>query len=199
MVPRSGQWASSLRDALANGVTPERARGVWTYLREVYANSYCTIAAATASNSDGGLFRNRLIKDISYGKILCNLLGNDEQGFKMLIILQMDDWNAQINPLPLSLRAWTLQERVLSSRVLFFGDHQILWKCDSSRKSEAFREGIPSNYGPVMETPAGDIQKRIQLKPGAIVGELVHAWSLLLRTYTRRDLTHSSNKLVAMA
>jgi hypothetical protein len=82
---------------------------------------------------------------------------------------------------------------------LFFGDHQILWKCDSSRKSEAFGEGILWNYGPVMETPAGDIQKRIQLKPGAMVGELVHAWSLLLRTYTRRDLTHSSDKLVAMA
>jgi len=34
---------------------------------------------------------------------------------------------------PLTHRGWTLQERILSRRILYYGTRQIYWQCESSR------------------------------------------------------------------
>lgn len=44
---------------------------------------------------------------------------------------------------PLNRRAWVLQKRYLSPRIIHFGETQVLWECKSRDCCETFPEGIP--------------------------------------------------------
>ncbi|KAF2868701.1 hypothetical protein BDV95DRAFT_119900 [Massariosphaeria phaeospora] len=43
----------------------------------------------------------------------------------------------------LDTRAWSLQERLLSRRLLHLGDEQMYWECNSLKASETFPRGLP--------------------------------------------------------
>jgi hypothetical protein len=51
---------------------------------------------------------------------------------------QTDLWASEVDASPLSRRAWTLQERILSARILHFGKTQLYWECQASKASETW-------------------------------------------------------------
>ena len=81
-----------------------------------------------------------------------------------------------IKELPLGRRAWTLQERLLSPRILHFAPNEIIWEC---------KYGDASEYSP-------KITKR------KFVG-IYSRWGGIVNDYTRAQLTYSKDKLVAIA
>lgn len=94
----------------------------------VYAGSICTLSALGAHNSHGGFFR----------------LVEKERDFVYRYDLNLGSQRIRVFPCepndwlldgPLMERAWTLQERELSNRILHFPRDELLWECKTLRAS----------------------------------------------------------------
>lgn len=120
---------------------------------------------------------------------------------------------------PLAHRGWCLQERLLSSRVLYYGQRQIYWQCASSRKA-ADGENVPlsaatssrSMQSGFSEWPDLLGLKRLQNLMAGPKGQLVCAserrevemkvfktWHNILYLYINRRLTYQTDKLPGLA
>jgi len=85
-------------------------------MAEVYRNAVLTIVANAANNSSDPLIAR-----------------SDDHS--------MIDW---LSPgFAWDTRAWTLQERLLSKRVLHLTDKQMYWECNELKASETFPHGLP--------------------------------------------------------
>ncbi|KAH7132348.1 heterokaryon incompatibility protein-domain-containing protein [Dendryphion nanum] len=105
----------------------------------------------------------------------------------------------------LSNRGWIFQEQVISPRRLHFGHHQMYWVCEELFEAEdgtdlkqsapawlqwIFNKDHPSRVESYLD---GRVQKaRISLANHLI-------WSSLVENYTRRSLTMSTDKLLAIS
>lgn len=82
---------------------------------------------------------------------------------------------------PLYSRAWALQERILSQRVLIFGSDQLYWDCrtvQDGQDGEEARRLLSSRINAAEMTP--------------------HDWHIIVEEYTGRMLTEESDKLPAL-
>ncbi|GAB1312700.1 Heterokaryon incompatibility domain-containing protein [Madurella fahalii] len=96
---------------------------------------------------------------------------------------------------PISSRAWTLQERVLSRRLLIFSRNGVMWMC---RKSFANPSAAP-DAGPPYQT---------SLSPASGAGDgsdedarasLREKWMAIRADYTEMDLSYCADKLPAIS
>ncbi|KAF5646084.1 uncharacterized protein FTJAE_2173 [Fusarium tjaetaba] len=100
-------------------------------------------------------------------------------------------YNFDVNNAPINKRAWVLQERSLSRRILCLGNEQLYWECDGQTTvpliaNEASPDGLPS------------ITQRESLC--SLSGtQSVRSWNLLLEEYTARQLTYEEDRLVALS
>lgn len=94
----------------------------------VYSNSHCTIAAVCAQNSSEGFLkrRNPRVKHIF------------KLPTKDAALIPGSDWPMYHTPTarPLFQRAWAIQERILSPRLLKFEKDRILWQCEREEHLE---------------------------------------------------------------
>ncbi|KAH7327745.1 heterokaryon incompatibility protein-domain-containing protein [Stachybotrys elegans] len=84
---------------------------------------------------------------------------------------------------PLHRRAWTMQERLVSRRVLHYTSNELIWECDSLIQCECGLESGPS-------------YKQEQL---ALALRVPEVWHMFVIDYTTRALTHQSDKYMAFA
>lgn len=116
---------------------------------QVYKRSTLTISALDSENGQGGLFRQRNATEVLSCPASLRL---DESGAREDIYVHSCTSIAihEIGKGPLSESAWTIQERLLSPRVVYFGHTQIFWECLELHAGEAFPHGInawPSAIG----------------------------------------------------
>ncbi|XDG02169.1 hypothetical protein ABKA04_001784 [Annulohypoxylon sp. FPYF3050] len=83
---------------------------------------------------------------------------------------------------PLYARGWCFQESFLATRILNFTPGAIVYECKTHRKSEDQLPPYPSTV------------------PGTL-GEVtpLHQWHMIIKSYTSRQLTYSTDKLPAIA
>lgn len=167
----------------------------------VYQNAYLTIAASSAADGSGGCFSTRENTTYFAGFL------NDVEGLRNYSVHVRESFfhnefstdNTGIATLsnPLLGRAWTFQERGLSTRVLHFGRAELLWECRTTKdcecgryKSMASELHIPHNLTEVLEraSSVGDVSYYVQLQ-----------WEGILRSYSAKKLTVSTDKLPAMS
>ncbi|KAK0625928.1 heterokaryon incompatibility protein-domain-containing protein [Immersiella caudata] len=101
---------------------------------------------------------------------------------------------------PISSRAWTLQERVLSRRLLIFSSSGVMWMCreDFINPSAAPDAGPPyqtfldphlsADHPAAVEDDAEDAETRIK-----------ETWASIRADYTEMDLSYCSDKLPAIS
>ncbi|KUJ13921.1 HET-domain-containing protein, partial [Mollisia scopiformis] len=118
-------------------------------MAEIYGGAFVTISAA-------------LGPDVHYGLTKCQV----SQG------LQVPRFELQKNPL--YSRAWSLQERMLSPRVLIFGIEGLYWECYQHGNSSRIMYRLPENPSP-------------------------QDWHIIVEDYTCRNLTNERDKLPALA
>jgi len=53
-------------------------------------------------------------------------------------------WQDEVSDALLNRRAWVVEERLLSPRILHFGSNQLLWECYESAACESFLGRIPA-------------------------------------------------------
>jgi hypothetical protein len=119
-------------------------------------------------------------------------------------------WDYEIKMSPLQSRGWALQERMLPSRVIHFTDSQIFWECDIAKACEAY-EKTPPQY---ISSPGSDetlqhdriyawlteahLQKPLSA-PHSKMSLSFRCWTEIASDYSRRNLTVSGDKLVALS
>lgn len=167
----------------------------------VYQNAYLTIAASLAADGSGGCFSRREIptrfagfffdaaESRDYGVYVRESFSHDE--------FSTDNTGTASLSNPLLSRAWTFQERGLSTRILHFGRAELLWECRTTKDCEcgkyesmASELHIPHNLSELRERAAfvEDVSYYVQLQ-----------WQSILTSYSAKQLTVSTDKLPAIS
>ena len=185
----------------------------------VYENALCTIAAAGATDAHGGCFATR--DPLRMAK--CRLSDSGRDGSCIIASGRGSASPAAvISRSPLASRAWVLQERLLSKRMIHFGAQAVYWTCIQGLASETLILGsgdiTPGHSRPIFGDEAGILDWKAvslpiqghtffnslvasRLEPSNIRSMIkFHSdWFHLISIYTRCRLTVVSDKLVAMS
>lgn len=106
-------------------------------MRDVYGNTFFTVAALSAGNDDGGCFFGRDPLDVGPGVVSLRQRASDKQSKWYILQLEYTDaWRNSLYHEALLHRGWVLQERLLSPRVAYFGRKQIFWECREANRCE---------------------------------------------------------------
>lgn len=179
-------------------------------MRSIYENSYITLAASSAKTCEEGFLEVQspvvvLSKDSGRG-VDSNVTGKfkrfptipipfkcfDASGTALLQPYQGHDSHTE----PINLRAWTLEEYMLSPRILTYGRSQILWDCNSSSKvNEGLRIAVT---GMPFENLRKDFRENTSLEQKD-AQTLQNYWYDVVFNYTSRKLTHPHDRLNAIS
>jgi hypothetical protein len=181
----------------------------WRYeaarMSDIYARSYCNIAATDALNGEGclvdravSMVRPCLIDGSAFTKVAA----------VPYTVAYDDFWSMNLLNAPLHQRGWVLQERLLSPRTIHFGNEQILWECRGGTACESYPRGIPKQlvnphaktwrlFDSLPEkqtapTPKADTPLFESFLPYSI-------WSQTVERYMECKLSNPRDKLVAIA
>ncbi|KAI1662792.1 HET-domain-containing protein [Daldinia decipiens] len=186
----------------------DKARNI-AQIRNIFRHSYITIIAANAKKvSDGFLNRMLLYNTPSTVPFRCP----DSDDAVGTMYLQKG------NPAPrepINARAWCLEERVLSSRALWYCSHTIQYECQNGHKNvdgggnmadpldgvprlpdRLFTPGLALNAIP---THGISIDADIKGVAENEENEVNKAWDNILTLYTRRTLTKPRDRLIALS
>lgn len=162
----------------------------------IYANSTLTFAATAASESDCGLNCNRNYLEVAPCRIQASWANEERYN---LVCYETGGWQRHVEGPDLHDRGWVVQERLLSPRTIHFAADQVYWECASLRASEF----LP--YGPIPEQPDYVAQQNLKCllrRDQRGKGEAMsfdYTWTEILRLYTRTELTHESDRIVALS
>jgi hypothetical protein len=123
-------------------------------------------------------------------------------------------FGSAVDPSPLYKRGWTFQERVLSRRIVHFGD-ELFWECSGLHASETLPLGnnaSGSRYSDqammkttlqgqsMSDNEASTYQSSNRPSHPGYLGYhgVHHLWGNVVRCYSRTDLTVPSDKLTAL-
>jgi hypothetical protein len=169
----------------------------------IYKRGWCNIAATAFTDGSLGIFSERHPKLIQPLKVHVDatVMGYHSHGYYYLVDRVL--WETAVEKAPLNRRAWVLQERTLSPRILHFGKDQLFWECSELEACEVFPAGIPQ------EIPAEKYKARCLLTQSNDGGGILNSkfdrkyfsvfWWFTVTAYTKSSLTYSTDKLVAIS
>lgn len=104
----------------------------------------------------------------------------------------------------LSKRGWTLQERLLSTRILHYSSSEMLWECKTcSAREGSAKEHIDPVDSRSLGNSEGDDFKRVlqhmDSNPHSPSHGAFTVWYRLVRQYTRHLLSRPSDRLPAIS
>ncbi|KAH6855858.1 heterokaryon incompatibility protein-domain-containing protein [Chaetomium sp. MPI-CAGE-AT-0009] len=175
-------------------------------MAEVYSRASLTIAAANSSSADEGFLkprdRHRTVTLPFRGApgVISGYFTVAEPSPEDAKELR-DHFQVEVDGGPLAVRGWTLQERLLSRRIAFFGRDQLHWECLSARWSESSRMQLIQ----YLESSAPGL---VALRGLPMLGsdpaqqnrtKLLNDWYRVLGEFTRRGLTNTLDRLPALS
>ncbi|KAI1812232.1 heterokaryon incompatibility protein-domain-containing protein [Poronia punctata] len=205
-------WIDSLCIVQDDAVDWERESA---RMAQIYSQAHLTIAASAATDGSEGLLRS----EPQFSRLRLSDDDDDDDDEKVL------NRGCSIGPYllrfrrliaaPLNTRAWTLQERILSSRIVHFARDQVHWECRESIVSEA---GGPP-YGELLDNSGeesfhrgwlGRVSEDLLPKSEAERLELeaeradngrseYETWYGVIQVYSQRGLTKEEDKLPALS
>ena len=167
---------------------------------EIYTHSSLTISAVSSGQyspkTEPGVLHYEPV--FSKSRNLCYSCSNGYTGFESL---SEDTATTMLLDSPWWQRAWTLQERVLSPRILHFSSTSIAWECSGScttldtvsRIGKALR--LPFVQKNTFSGPNVDLSAL----PAQMHNEYMTLWKDIVREYSKRKLSYAQDKLPALA
>jgi hypothetical protein len=172
-------------------------------MEKVYMHSHCNISATDADDGTKGLFRHRTPQYIGRPRVRVNLEGIGSKTEHMeCLVTNRSLWEDALDS-PIDKRGWVFQERYLAPRVLHFCRDQLFWECKELAACETFSRGLPLMT--LFSTSAW--LKYNEQNERRITERMVNStdtfsedpWNKLVWTYTRKSLSVSGDKLVALS
>ncbi|KAI9743198.1 MAG: hypothetical protein M1818_003042 [Claussenomyces sp. TS43310] len=144
----------------------------------VYENSYLTIAASHASDSNGGCFHET--KGVGMSTFL--RIGSSSN-FSDAYARWGSDSKA------LSSRGWALQERLLSPRTIHYTAKELVWECST---------GLDCQCGGIHVFGAFDWSKRMSSARNDVYWQ-IHNWTWIVAVHSSQNLTIPADRLPALS
>jgi hypothetical protein len=156
----------------------------------VYYNAFVTISATASKSGDEGLFRKcpefEVRVDSKYGE------GSKFVIHKERLHLDKGRILGLRQELPLNDRAWSMQERLLSPRVLHFTHEEMVLECLTEHRCEC--SGVRDvGWKSYIKAP------KMRLRTGVSDLDSRGIWKGIVMQYSHRKLTYQKDKLVAIA
>ena len=194
-------------------------------MAKVYANSYLTISAMSAAESSEGLFRPRYNLDeddnqkyISEYEIKrsdrlsqFSIYARRATKYSHVFLLSLEYKGGHKELAPLLYRAWVIQERILSSRILHFSFDEMVWECRAGIDCECGFGASPSgralSAGPIglnifkelfSNSHSSTLQTSDETHKAGYEKELFSAWYHLVEYYMALSITFPSDRLPAL-
>jgi hypothetical protein len=114
-------------------------------MASIYQSAYITLAVSRSSGADGSCF-SRMCPEFRAHEVYQVPWNGQGQQIKIYArkklphylrgCHQMDDDKYRTTEFPLMSRAWAYQELLLSPRVLYFGEHELVWECSEFASCE---------------------------------------------------------------
>ena len=171
----------------------------------IYANAFCTIAASSAVGGNCGFLLPKSRLEISSyegtSQPSSNLAGSSPPWHchinspTALTYESPDMFEKGIRSMPLNRRAWALQERILSSRIIHFVQNQVLWECATHVATEFDYIQAETLHGTSLGFTRSE-DHYTTMKTFPLVSYL--EWYNILMDYTSRALTYRSDRLPAI-
>jgi Heterokaryon incompatibility protein (HET) len=156
----------------------------------IYKNSYITLAATSALDGSGGFHRNDSDGFTEAGITTFSPDLSPCAVYARRAIPHLDVWAHGHKLFPLLKRAWVYQERLLSPRVLHFGDRELFWECMETMSCEC-----APFYSPTDGLKLGNSHV---LKASAPFREIVLRWHEMVQEYTPLALSRPTDRLPAI-
>jgi hypothetical protein len=172
-------------------------------MEDVYANALFTINAAASTDTTQPF----LVRRNPLWWIDCQLMADDDGKYENYVegnyYCKEDDHVPGM--FPLDFRGWCFQEQFLSPRSIYFGARGIHWEC---RESIVCERHSDMEIGHEVSGPMDSSRKALYTKLVSLndnlsdpttVFVLRELWRKIVRGYTATQLTHRSDKLLALA
>jgi hypothetical protein len=178
---------------------------------DIYEGACITISAFGAAGGDDGLFLTRI--DTPSVRIACSTDGDIIGHMNIAHPWEISDnafegsstFEVELRTNAWGSRAWVMQERLLSRRIVHFGRHQIYWECQETTKNEDGTDDgsdrIFSYFGCRSKNAFHHECRRhwvenLTFLPG--LRNPMSIWEDIIRDYTGRKLSVASDKLRAI-
>ncbi|KIL85068.1 hypothetical protein FAVG1_11496 [Fusarium avenaceum] len=171
----------------------DKAREI-SNMANIYKNAEITLAAGTATQASEGFLGNsqNSAPYLPQQKFVVPL----ENGFRGTVYLS--DIPYEPNH-PLDKRGWTLQEYMLSSRMLIFSDYQLLWQCQEIELQSVTGNSTGMEYQQHLESlPWAAFDDQGEPLYGTHESEKLYLWKTIIMQYTGRDLRFAIDRLNAV-
>ncbi|KAI1371806.1 heterokaryon incompatibility protein-domain-containing protein [Hypoxylon crocopeplum] len=174
---------------------------------QIYQNAYVTLAGLFAKDPSAGLFSTKKAEDLQQklvrlrrGTEITDLyireLTPDVSGILHVPVGSIG--GSRQDPPPLFTRAWALQERMVSPRVVHFTEDELIFECRTKVQCECLSHytNSPSRkmaHAHALNTAKSPAMSRLLLKP-----QEIDDWEDLVQMYSKLDLTYDTDQLVAI-
>lgn len=173
---------------------------------QIYQNSNLNIAAGGAKNSHSPLLGERdasLVRackvELNWPKISSRISSfyDRKEVRGSFYVVGKDFLQENLLQTPLNRRAWVMQERMLSPRLIHFGKHQLIWRCCNHTACETFPKGLPGAAGTAAfsESTYGVDFQFFEVTKGL----REDLWFNVIERYTTCGITRDSDKLIALS
>jgi hypothetical protein len=157
---------------------------------DVYGNSKVTIAAVKSKDGQGGCF-------VENDEVVSFAQAHPALNTPMAIRKCCDHYGYgaahrdHAKARPLFSRAWTFQEELLASRVLYFGSDEIVFQCRTSLDCQCrMIRGAPPTPKQLYERSRGKVSDSLAIR---------ESWSYIVQQYTLRCLKVESDRFPALS
>lgn len=163
----------------------------------IYKNAAITLAAGTAERASDGFLDNAGSKPAVYLPESKFAIPVEEQGKMGTVYLSAEPYEPDH---PLDKRGWTLQEFMLSSRMLIFSDYQLLWQCKEVELRSVTGDSRGMEYQQPLESlPWTVFDEEAEPRFGTSDTEKLYIWKTIILQYTERDLSDPNDRLRAVS
>ncbi|ETS80814.1 hypothetical protein PFICI_08343 [Pestalotiopsis fici W106-1] len=184
-------------------------------MNQYYKRAYLTIAASTPDCNSGFLRQMGrcethtdfpLPRDLVPLDVFCLERDRDSGGSAKVYVREENPYQLALEPI--NERAWTLQESLLSSRVLFFG-HRVIWFCRHGTHSDGGSEDWSFDENN-LESTRREFQMRLATRrqeennrshtPNSDDDrDMYDIWHRIVGNYSRRAMSRPEDKLPALS
>lgn len=159
-----------------------------------HRSAYLVLSAVDSADTRDGFLRPR-------PKIHLTVSSDDES---LRIRAQPPSYKEVFRNAALNKRGWTLQERMLSTRILHYSKSQLFWECltCTAREGSFNENGYKVNSEIVVDFDGDDLKASLHntgKDPFALEDGAFSLWLRIVKLYTRRTLSYSTDKLAAVS